>query len=201
MSDGLPDPGEYGQVVGAADAAAQPGDVGAVDMQRNCDVIAVIADPVDVAGRRKATDLARAAGVAADLLQAGLVLPEGVKLLILGALQYAEHAPRDVIMDRGLLSGTPDERADREGAVRLGMQHVADVAVRAACSFRPGEDLRAGQVEAHFPGDQFGRLAPVGVVGDGAADSGGEVSGTSGVDRANERHLASPSSRNRMSQA
>src|SRR4051794_2118252 len=94
-------------VVVAADARAGPLDVGAVDVDRDRRRVADIADAVDVAGRREA------AHVTGEVVALAQPPPRGVEqLLVLDALDDAEHAPRQVIVDSRDLPGAPDERDD-----------------------------------------------------------------------------------------
>ena len=58
---------EHREVVVAADARADPGDVGPVDVDRDRRPVAHVADAMDVARRREPADLARPAGRAARL--------------------------------------------------------------------------------------------------------------------------------------
>jgi hypothetical protein len=80
---------------------------------------------VDVAGRREAVDVADVVVAAADQVEVGVE-----EILVLDALDDAEHAPRHVVVDARELAGLPDEPDDREGAVGLDVQRVAAVAVR-----------------------------------------------------------------------
>ena len=59
---------------------------------------------VDVAGRREAADVAGVVGAPPDQVQVGVE-----QLLVLDALDDAERAPRDVVVDARELAGTPDE--------------------------------------------------------------------------------------------
>ncbi len=79
----------------------------------------LFADPVDVPGRREAGDVTGSADVRAHVLQDGPALAEREKLLVLRALQHADHAPGDVVVDRGDLAGPPDQPDDREGSAPM----------------------------------------------------------------------------------
>src|ERR1700733_1090836 len=169
-----------GEVVGTAHAGAEALDVGAVDVQRDRYVGAVIADPVDVTRRREAAHLTGPVDVPADLGQRGPAVAQREQLFVLGTLHHAGHAPGDVVVDRRLLPGPPHQRADRERPVRLGVQGMADISVRAALSLAGGQDVRAGQVQPQLIGDQLGRPLPVGVLPGGTAYRGYQVGGTAG---------------------
>src|SRR5215218_4258650 len=111
-------------VVVAAGAGADAGDVGAVDVDGDRRRLAGVAHAVDVAGRREAADVADLVLVAADQVQVGVE-----QLLVLDALDDAERAPRDVVVDARELAGPPDQADDRERSVGLDVQRVAAVAL------------------------------------------------------------------------
>src|SRR5215218_3637276 len=111
-------------VVVAAGAGADAGDVGAVDVDGDRRRLAGVVHAVDVAGRREAADVADLVRVAADQVQVGVE-----QLLVLDALDDAERAPGDVIVDARELARPPDERDDRERSVGLDMERVAAVAL------------------------------------------------------------------------
>jgi hypothetical protein len=91
-----------GSVVVPVDAGSGAADVGAVDVQRDGGDGANIANPVDVAGRRKSLDVAGVVGVLADPAQ-----PRVESLFMLDAGDDGERAPGDVVMDAGCLAGPP----------------------------------------------------------------------------------------------
>src|SRR5450755_1754663 len=175
------------KVVGAAHAAAEPGDVGPVDVHGDRDVVAPVAYPVDVARRGEPADLAEAAAVLADRVQ----------LLELDALQDAEHAPGDVVVDGRHLARPPDQGDDGERAIGLGMDDVRAVAVRVALAFLRSQDLRAGQIPPQLIRHEHGGLLPVGVPPRGAADSGDQLTWTSGTNGTDSRHAYPPAGRSR----
>src|SRR5882757_8740922 len=144
-------------VVEAAGAGPDAGDVGAVDVQADGDLVADIADAVDVAGRREAADLA------------GRVVPRtnGVErfveqFLVLDARQHAHDAPGDVVVDPGGLPGAPDQAEEGERPVGLGVQQVARDPVGLAETLVGRQDLGAGQVRAELVGDQVRSVRPAG---------------------------------------
>jgi hypothetical protein len=94
---------------------------------------------------------------------------------VLDALDDAEHAPGQVIVDPRRLPGAPDERDDRERGVGLDVQRVADIAVRVTLALRGREHVRAGEVRAQRLGDQLGGAGPVGLDGDGFANGVNEL--------------------------
>jgi hypothetical protein len=79
---------------------------------------------VDVAGRREAADVADVVVALADPVQIRVE-----ELLVLDALDDAEHAPGDVVVDPGDLPRPPDQGDDRERSVRLDVQGVGAVIV------------------------------------------------------------------------
>ena len=158
-----------GSVVVAAGAGADAGDVGAVDVDRDRGRLAGVAHAVDVAGRREAADVADVVLAAADQVQVGVE-----QLLVLDALDDAEDAPGDVVVDPRDLAGPPDQGDDRERAVRLDVQVVAAVVVGRAEALLGGQHVRGGQVPAQLVGDELRGLGPVGMAVDGGADTGDE---------------------------
>ena len=124
---------------------------------------------VDVAGRREAADVADVVVAAADQVQVGVE-----QLLVLDALDDAERAPRDVVVDPGELAGPPDQGDDRERSVGLDVQRVAAVAVRRAEALLGGQHVRGGQVPAQLVGDELRGLRPVGMALHSGADAGDE---------------------------
>src|SRR3984957_7550242 len=100
------------EVVDAADARADTGDVGAVDVHGDRDPVADVPHQVNVAGRREAAHRAGRVGVAGDDLE--VVTAHRVDLLVLGALQHGGAAPGQVVVHRGCLAGQPDHDHDRE---------------------------------------------------------------------------------------
>src|ERR687896_1221788 len=96
-------------VVVAAGTGADAGDVGAVDVDGDRRRLAGVVHAVDVAGRRESADVADQVLVAADQVQVGVE-----QLLVLDALDDAERAPRDVVVDARELTGPPDQGDDRE---------------------------------------------------------------------------------------
>ena len=67
-------------------------------------VVARVVDAVDVAGRREAADVADVVVALADQVEVGVE-----ELLVLDALDDAEHAPRQVVVDARHLAGPPDQ--------------------------------------------------------------------------------------------
>src|ERR1700733_13745189 len=98
---------EHGEVVRPADAAAEPGDVRAIDVDRDRDALTAVAHLVNVTGRRESTDLTDVVLAAADLGQVLPVARQSVYLLVLGALDDAEHAPGHMVVDRSHLPRPP----------------------------------------------------------------------------------------------
>src|SRR5919106_6244123 len=101
-------------VVVAAGAGADAGHVRAVDVDRDRCLIGGVAHAVDVAGWREAADVADVVVALADRVQIGVE-----ELLVLDALDDAEDAPGDVVVDARDLVGPPDQGDDRERSVRL----------------------------------------------------------------------------------
>ena len=130
---------------------------------------------VDVAGRREAADVADVVVALADHVQVGVE-----QLLVLDALDDAEHAPGDVVVDPRELAGSPDQGDDRERAVGLDVQRVAAVAVRRAEALRGGQHVRGGQVPAQLVGDELRGLGPVGMAVHGGADAADEWAQSAG---------------------
>src|SRR3954471_21456997 len=96
-------------VVVAAGARADARHVRAVDMDRERGLIGGVAHAVDVARRREAADVADVVVALADQVQIGVE-----ELLALDALDDAEHAPGDVVVDARELARPPDQGDDRE---------------------------------------------------------------------------------------
>src|SRR5215216_2532968 len=96
-------------VVVAAGAGADAGDVGAVDVDGDGGLVGGVVDAVDVAGWREAADVAGVVVALADQVEVGVE-----EFLVFDALDDAEHAPGDVVVDAGDLSGPPDQGDDRE---------------------------------------------------------------------------------------
>src|SRR5580658_11199826 len=71
----------------AADAVAEAGDVGAVDVHGDGYGVAGVADAVDVTGRGEAAHRAGRVHVAGGELERAAVVGEGEDLLVLAALQ------------------------------------------------------------------------------------------------------------------
>ena len=83
-----------------------------------------VVDAMDVAGRREAADVTDVVVGFADQVEVGVE-----QLLALDALDDAEDAPGDVIVDARDLARPPDQGDDRERSVRLDMQVVGAVVV------------------------------------------------------------------------
>src|SRR4051812_42356769 len=111
-------------VVVATGAGPDARHVRAVDVDRDRGLVAGVVHAVDVAGRREAADVADVVVALADHVEVGVE-----ELLVLDPLDDAEHAPGDVVVDAGDLTGPPDEGDDRERSVRLDVQRVAGVLV------------------------------------------------------------------------
>src|SRR4051812_23514285 len=156
-------------VVVATGAGPDARHVRAVDVDRDRGRVAGVVHAVDVAGRREAADVAGPVLVAADQVQAGVE-----QLLVLDALDDAEDAPGDVVVDPGELAGPPDQGDDRERAVRLAVQVVGAVLVGRAEALLGGQDVGGGEVTAQLAGDELSGLGPVGMAVDGGADAGDE---------------------------
>jgi hypothetical protein len=127
-------------VVIAADAGTDAGQVGAVDVDRDGGDVADVADPVDVAWRRKA---AYVAGIVVSYAELAELLVE--QFLVFDALDDAEYAPADVVVDSGDLAGSPDQGDDGERAVRFDVQYVGAVPIRVTQLLGGGEDVRSGK--------------------------------------------------------
>src|SRR4051812_39028275 len=156
-------------VVVAAGARADARHVRAVDVDRNRGRTGGVAHAVDVAGRREAADVADVVVALADQVQVGVE-----ELLVLDALDDAEDAPGDVIVDARELARPPDQRDDRERAVRLDVQRMGAVAVGGAETPLRAQHVRAGQVPAQLVGDELRGRLPAGMAVDGRADAGDE---------------------------
>ena len=81
------------EVVDAADAGAELGQVGPVNMQGNRDARAAVADPVDVTGRSEPGHGAGRVLPAGDLGEVLATRAGSEDLLVFGALQNAGDAP------------------------------------------------------------------------------------------------------------
>src|SRR5262249_17781080 len=165
---------EHRQVVVPPNARADTGNVGPVDVDRDRGAVADVADPMNVSRRREAADVAGLVGTAPSPDEARAAIVEPEQLLVLRALNDSEHAPRDVIVDRRRLPGPPDEGDDREGAVGLGVDHVAPVAVRVPGPL-PGREDRGGRKRAfERPGHAAPGFLPIALHSDGCPYSGNE---------------------------
>ena len=125
-------------VVVASGAGADARHVRAVDVDRDRGLVGGVVHAVDVPRRREAADVADVVVALADHVEVGVE-----QLLVLDALDDAEDAPGDVVVDPGDLAGPPDQGDDRERAVGLDVQVVGAVARRvsraaARRSARPG---------------------------------------------------------------
>src|ERR1700751_794592 len=100
--------GADGEGVLAADAVAEAGDVGAVDVHGDGHGVAGVADAVDVTRRREGANgpgRVHVAGGEIERLAAGVQRED---LLVLAPLQDTGDAPGHVIVDHRLLPGHPD---------------------------------------------------------------------------------------------
>src|SRR5580658_3061887 len=79
-----------GQVVLAADTAAEPGDVGPVDVQRYRHAVADVVNAVDVTGRGEPAHFPGGVVRAADPHEALPVVGKREQFLVLHALQHPE---------------------------------------------------------------------------------------------------------------
>src|SRR6202008_3309087 len=113
-------------VVDAANARAHAGDVRAVDVHRDRDAGAAVADLVDVAWRGEPADRAGPVLVARDHVEAAAA--EGEDLLVFGTLEDGGDAPGQVVVDRGRLARAPHHDHDGERTVFFGVHQVALVA-------------------------------------------------------------------------
>jgi hypothetical protein len=130
---------------------------------------------MDVAGRREAVDVAGSIRAAARLDQALVLLVQSEELLVLDALDDAEHAPRHVVVEGRQLPGPPDERHDREGSVGLGVEHMASIAVGITAALFGGEDVCRREPALELGGHQHRRLLPVGAPSNDVTDSCDEL--------------------------
>src|SRR5437588_6212484 len=106
-----------GEGVLAADAVAEAGDVGAVDVHGDSHGVAGVADAVDVAGRREAAHGPGRVHVAGGEPERTAAVGQREDLLVFASLEHARDAPGHVIMDHRLLTGHPDHGRHREAAV------------------------------------------------------------------------------------
>src|SRR5690606_11566456 len=111
--------------LGGEDGPGYPADVSAIHV--NADGYAVIvgvADTVYVAGGgRDGFDLA---WLEPDLGAVGngpATAVQGERLTVFGPTQHADQAPYGVVMDGGVLAGSPDKAHDRKELVRI---HIKD---------------------------------------------------------------------------
>ena len=125
-----------------------------------------VVDAVDVARGREAADVADVVVALADEVEVGVE-----QLLVLDALDDAEHAPGQVVVDARDLAGAPDEADDRERVVGLDVQDVAAVGLGRAEALLGGQHVGAGQVQAKLLGDELCGVRPARARGDGAADA------------------------------
>src|SRR6188508_3255116 len=109
-------------VVVATGAGADARHVGAVDVYRDRGRVPGVVDAMDVSGWGEPADVSDVVGAPPDQVQVRVE-----QLLVLDALDDAERAPRDVVVDAGELAGPPDEGDDRERSVRLDVQVVGAV--------------------------------------------------------------------------
>src|SRR5690348_4496510 len=116
--------GAYGEGVLAADAVAEAGDVGAVDVHGDGHGVAGVADAVDVAGWRESAHGPGRVDVAGGEPERATAVGQREDLLVLAPLKDTRNAPGHVIMDHRLLPGHPDHDRDREAAVGFGVQQV-----------------------------------------------------------------------------
>jgi hypothetical protein len=130
---------------------------------------------MDVAGRRETAHLARLVDVRSGLDEDTLLLVQAEKLLVLDALDDAEHAPRDVVVNLGHLPGPPDQRDDREGSVGVRVEDVAAKSVRVAAPLLQGEHVGGREAPAQRGGHEAGGLAPVRVARHDGADRGHQL--------------------------
>ena len=79
-------------------------------------------------------------------------------------------------MDPRALPGSPDQPEDRERAVGLGVQHVADRPVGVTAALAGGQDGPVGEVRAEPVGDEVRGAGPVGAHGDRLPHRRDEVS-------------------------
>src|ERR1700751_2899210 len=91
--------GADGEGVLAADAVAEAGDVGAVDVHGDGHGVAGVADAVDVAGRREAAHGSGRVHVAGGEPERAAAVGQGEDLLVLLPLQDARDAPGHVVVD------------------------------------------------------------------------------------------------------
>src|SRR4051812_47380226 len=111
-------------VVVPTDTRAYARDVSPVDVNRDRRGFGRVVDAVDIAGRRESVDIADMVVAAADHVEVGVE-----QILVLDALDDAEHAPGHVVVDARHLPGPPDQGDDRERTVGLDVQSVAAIAV------------------------------------------------------------------------
>jgi hypothetical protein len=95
---------------------------------------------MNVTGGRETADGPDLVRDPADLGE--MVAVVAVERLVLDALHHSERTPRDMVVDRGELSGLPDESLD--GERRLGVQHMADEVGVVASALLVGEQVDAG---------------------------------------------------------
>jgi hypothetical protein len=100
---------DWWRVVVAANAGANAGDIGAVDVDRDGGGTGCVVNAVYVTGRGETADIADVIVVAAQLVEIRVE-----QLLMLHALDDAHDAPGDMVVDTSELSGSPHHRDDRE---------------------------------------------------------------------------------------
>jgi hypothetical protein len=130
---------------------------------------------VDVAGWREAAHVSGPVDAASRLHETLVRLVEHEELLVLEALDHAEDAPGEVVVNGRRLPRTPDESEDREGTVRLRVEHVAHVAFLIPGPLLLGEDVRRRKMALELGGNETSGLGPGGARADGGSDSGNEL--------------------------
>src|SRR4051794_2940381 len=143
-------------VVVATHAGADAVHIGAVDVDGDRGRAADVADPVDVSRRREPADLAGMIGALTYSREVRIK-----QLLVLDALNDAEDAPGQVVVDARDLAGPPNESDDGERTVWLDVQRVALKALRIAAALLGREHLGAWQVPSERVSDELSGSGPV----------------------------------------
>lgn len=137
------------QVVGAANAGPGAAQVRSIDVERDRGRVGVVADAVDVTGRGERRD--GTGWIDRVRNSAEVVAVVAVDRLLLGAAQHGDHAPGEVVVDRGLLARSTHERDHREQV--LGMQDLAHEALGIAAALGGGEQVKGRRTRAKRGGD------------------------------------------------
>ena len=160
-----------------ADAGAELADVGAVDVDRDGELGAGVVDGVDVPRRLEHRDRAHPVHAFADWNQAAVprLSRHLVAHLALLPLMDADHAPGDVVVDRGRLPGQPDQRHDRETAVLLRVQDVLAVVMGVRLALLRSQQVGVSQKRTQSPSHPSRHLSQLTLRGQDVPDRAHQI--------------------------